>query len=96
MPSARPNFDQVGRIQGIIGYHFITRPFIHGDEMNKQTYQSPSLSNLGSIEALTGTFGKCVDIIPGNDKGAGGPSDLDWRFLFLACDLPGDEEVFPS
>lgn len=61
------------------------------DEMNKQTYQSPSLSNLGSIDALTGTFGKCVDIIPGNEKGLGGPMDWDYRYGFVACDLPGED-----
>lgn len=59
--------------------------------MIKHAYASPSLNKLGPIEALTGTWGRCVDIVPGNDKGAGGPSDLDWRFLFLACDLPDDD-----
>ena len=55
-------------------------------------YQAPTVQAFGSIESITGTFGECHDIIEGNDKGLGGPIDLDWRFLFVACDLPeGDD-----
>lgn len=57
--------------------------------MYEHTYEAPSLQRFGSIEALTAVNGDCVDIIPGNEKGLGGPVDLDWRFLFIACDLPG-------
>ena len=56
--------------------------------MYEQSYEAPSLERYGSIEALTAFNGECVDIIPGNDKGLGGPVDLDWRVLCIACDLP--------
>lgn len=61
------------------------------DVMHRSTYEPPSLKRFGSIQAITGTWGKCKDILPGNDKGLGGPIDLDWRFLFIACDLPPGE-----
>lgn len=62
--------------------------------MNEQAYEAPSLVRFGSIQTLTGTWGECKDIIPGNDKGLGGPVDLDWKFLFIACDLPDGDEPF--
>lgn len=60
--------------------------------MSKVTYHAPVLESYGSIESITGTFGCEIDLIKGNDKGIGYPSDTFLKFIPV-CDLPngGDD-----